>query len=359
MPKPVVTILGVNVTDKVQGLPTISETKEFNFQKLTNNTYTFDLTNSDGEFGLQNSESIFSNVDWYGGNVSIDGWSGQNLWTGSLIDVAPNYAVSPPRTSITTKSVLYTFKDINISYKSSDWETPAETFKNICDENSFTNYNSASVTQSKSIFEANSCYWKVEIDSGDGQAFQSALEKIAEYSNSRLYNYLGNLYFRHWTPYTGGASIFIKEKNIISKPVLTNSRENFYNQYNIGYIGGVVTDTDGLGETSRRKYGTVQPGEFSTGSTDEMIYFKDEPSAKYIGNSIIQRGHKNLSTNPALLAEIICGVDYEFHTVFNVDSYVKLSFKNEGWNEKLFEITSYNINENNKSLTFTGLEVAQ
>jgi hypothetical protein len=355
--KPEVKILGVDVTNEVKSLPLISETKEFNFQKLTNNTYSFDLDNIDGQFGLQNEKSIFSNTNWYGGSVIIKGWNGQTLWDGSLIDVAPNYAANPPKTVITTKSALYVFKDINVVYTSSDWETPADTFKNICDAYGFTNYNNASVTESKNIFVTNSCYWKVNINAADGQPFQALLEKIAEYSNSRLYNYLGNLYFRHWYPYTGGADIFIKEKNLISKPVLTNNRERFFNQYNIGYLGGVATDTENIGLASRNRYGTKQPGEFMTGTTGDQIYFKDSTSAHYIGQSIIKRGHKNLSTNPQLPVEIACNVDYEFNEVFNVDSYIKLNFKEEDWNQKLFEVTSYNINENTRKLSFTGLEV--
>jgi hypothetical protein len=357
MPKPVVTVLGIDITDRVKSLPAITETKEFNFSKITNNTFSFEAENIDGLLGLQNDESIFANTDWYNGAVNITGWQGTALWKSKLIDVAPNYQNRPPTTKITTKSTLYTFKDRKISYTSSTWETPADSFKNICDQEGFTNYDSGSVSQSKSAFVAASCYWKIDINADDGQSFQNTIEKIAETSNSRLYSYLNNLYFRHWTPYNGGASIFIKEKNLRSKPVISNNRNIFYNQYDIGYIGSRVSDTAGIASASRAKYGITSPGEFATGSVDEMIYYKNLTSAQYIGESIIKRGHKNLSTNPQLLAQIACQVDYEFAPEFNLDSYIKLDFKDEDWNQKLFEILSYTINENTRSLTITALEV--
>jgi hypothetical protein len=358
MSKPVLTMLGQDVTRYLtNGLPVVEEQKEFDFAKLINNVFTFEMDNIDSAFSLNNSKSLFHQINWMNQPVTLDGWDGTRLMSGIITDIAPNYSGGTPKTTIMVKSSLFNYKDINIEYESSDWETPADTFKNICDLIDFTNYNTTAITRSKTIFEENSCYWKVEVKKDDGQKFQSLVEKIAEYSNSRLYSYQDYLYFEHWQPYTGGASLFIEEKDIISKPDIKSNRKILYNQYNIGYIGGVATDST-LGAASRAKYGTLEYPEMSTGDDEEMIYFKDSTSADYIGQSIIRRGHRDLAANPNVLVTSTQTIDYKFKDLMALNVYYKIDFYEESWDGKLFEVIRYAINDNTREISLTGLEVA-
>jgi hypothetical protein len=358
MIKPVLTMLGQDVTEYLTGgLPSIEEQKEFDFAKLINNVFTFEMDNIDGAFSLNNEKSLFHQTTWMNQPVTLDGWGGDRLMSGIITDVAPNYSGGTPKTNVTVKSSLFTFKDINIEYTSSDWETPADTFKNICDAIGFDSYNTIAISRSKAAFTENSCYWKVVVEKEDGQKFQSLVEKIAEYSNSRLYSYQDDLYFEHWVQYTGGASLFIEESDIITKPDIKSNRKILFNQYNIGYIGGVATDAT-YGASSRGRYGTLEYPEMATGSDEEMIYFKDSVSAKYIGESIILRGHRDLATNPSVLVTSTQTIDYRFKELMALNVFYRIDFTEESWDRKLFEIISYTINDNTREITITGLEVA-
>jgi hypothetical protein len=358
MSKPVLKILGQDVTKYLSnGIPVAQEQKEFNFSNLINNVFVLEMDNTDGLFGLNNTTSLFYQTDWMNQVVTMTGYDGTQLFTGIITDVAPNYSSGRPKTNVTVKSSLFNSKDYNVEYISADWETPADSFKNICDSIDFNNYSSSSVASSKAQYENNSCYWKVDISKADGQKLQAVLEKIALYSNTRIYNYQDNLYFDHWTSSSPGASLFITERDIITKPNIKSNRKIFYNQYNIGYLGGIATDTT-IGISSRNKYGTVEAPEMSTGDTEELIYFKDLVSAKYIGDSIIKKGHKELQTNPNVLVTSTQQVDYKFKDLIGLNVYFKLDFTEESWDGKLFETIGYSINENTREITLTGLEVA-
>jgi hypothetical protein len=357
MPKPVLTVLGQNITDfLIGGLPVIEEQQEFNFDKLISNTFSFVVNNESGKFGLNNAASLFQGNSWMNSEVKCWGWKGNQIWEGVLIDVVPNYQMSPPQTTLTTKMSLFNVKDELIEYESSDWETPANSFQNICDAISFTDYDTTSLQTSINAFTAAGCEWKMNINKSEGQKFQNLVEKIAEYSNTIVYGHLNKLYFQHWTPYTQGANIELLEKDLITKPVIKSHRGTFFNQYNIGYIGGVATDST-LGAVSRNRYKTKEFPQMSTGATSEQIYFKDLTSAQYIGESIIKRGHKTLTTNPTMLSEYTAQIDYEYREFIRVGLLIKQTFAPEEWVSKIFEVINFSIDENTRTIQAVLLEV--
>ena len=357
MAQPVIEVMGVDVFPDADKLFVIEQQKEFDSSKLTNNTYTFTLNNLTKRYALTHPASIFTGNRWLYTPVKVWDSRGLLVWNGILTNVVPNYN-GVPKTALTTKSVLFQIKDTVISYKSSDWETPADVFKNVCEQEGFTQYNNASVSKSISAYTGAGCYLKANIKTADGQKMQNLFDKLSEIGNARVYQYNNEVYFEHWTQDTPHASLFIKDKDLSSDPVIEVDQASIYNQYNIGYCGDAIgVATASVGALSREWYKTKSLPDMSTGSSGEMIYFKNETSAQYIGNGYIYRGHKTLDTTPEPLINITFGLNWDFERVLSIPTHFKFTYRYEDWTDKMFELTHYSVDENTRTITVGGREV--
>ena len=143
----------------IDNLPKIVEKKTFNRDKTFTNQIRINANNHNGFFSIGNPDSNFSGERWKYGAVK---WYDENndlIWDGVLIDILPKYE-PPVIAQIISENILSKYFAKLISYESADWETPADAFKNICDDIGFTHYNMRSIVESRTLYEQNDCYIK-------------------------------------------------------------------------------------------------------------------------------------------------------------------------------------------------------
>ena len=343
----------------ISSIMDIEEYRTFQRDKLIDNEYSFEVKNFDNFFSVDNPISVFSGTSWRYSTIQVINEDGITIWDGITQDIVRDHNSKKAR--IITVSNLMKFIDTNISYVSSDWETPATAALNIMTTYGFTGYDSASIQKSIQVLTAASCYIKCNIEAKDNLTFRSALEKLSEYACADCFMMKGILYFKHYTAYTGGVSIYITEKDFISTPVVSSLLSEMINDYRIGYQNcGDVPATDAnqgnIAAVSRTQYSTKTLPEMKS-DVNAQIKFKDATSARYIGECYIRRTHKALSTIPAPLTQIDFNLQYYFKNNMDLQSYFRLTLSDEGWDEKLFETFKVGVNEENRSISILALEV--
>jgi len=233
-----------------------------------------------------------------------------------------------------------------ISYTSSDWETPADAAKNILDQEGFTDYNNASFLKSASQLDSNSCYIKCFIEMEDDMSLQQSLEKLAEFGAADCYSHAGNIYYKHWQAFTGGVKVNLSESDIEDSPIVSSAINEIVNDYSIGYDGDAnipATDSanNDIGSFSRVKFGTHSLREMGGGEGTQIQYM-DLTSAVYIGEQLIRRTHKNLdNANVSPLQIISSSLSLKHQEWLDLETYYRQSFSDEGWSNKLFEISRF------------------
>lgn len=357
---PEVNLLGFDLYNLgyVDDIINISEQRTFKKDKLFVNEYKLKVKNFDNFFSIDNNVSLFKNNNWLFTPIIIKNESGEIIWDGIVTDIQADH--EKKIANVVSKNVLAQYFKYKIEYTSSDWETGAEAFKNICDNIGFTNYNAKSVQDSINLLDYNSCYLKCRFDIEQGITFQQAIEKIAEYSGADCFVNKNDIYFKVWKQYVGGAIGSITENDLISLPKITHLSKEIINQYNIGYDndGGTPATDDNsndIGLISRNNFGTFELPEMN--GTNSQIIFKDKTSATFVGELYIRRTHKNLLTYPMPLREIDFDLKYDFKYYLDINTYIKLPLSDESWNNKVFEITETVIDSNKNKISITALEV--
>jgi len=336
----------------------VFEQRTFKKDKLYVNEYTIKVKNFDNFFSIDNLKSPFVNGDWLFQPfvIIVDG---EELWNGIVTDIQPDSATG--LAYIVSKNSLAKYFSRKIAYESSDWETGAEAFKNICDSIGFTSYNLKAVQDSINRLVLNSCKMKCRFDYDQGLKFQQVIEKISEYSAADCFINKDEIYFKVHTPYTGGAIGEISELDLIALPRPKHLVDDMINQYRIGYEGDneiPATDSDvsGIGIYSRNKFGIFDLPEMD-GSKGQIV-IKDLTSAKFIGETYIKRTHKNLLSEDVMpLREMTTQLKYGFKWIVDINTFYKQTLVDQGWNQKIFEITETNTNKNNNTVKITSLEV--
>ena len=340
------------------------EKKTFRQRKLTTNTYNLPVINTDDYFSVGKAGSQFNNSDWRYLSIEIYNEDGNLIWAGVITDIIRNH--KNKTAIIQSKNTFFSMRNEVVSYTSSDWETPADAFKNICDAVGFTKYHQKSYQDSANVFEANSCKVKVDFNTQKSVKFLDAVNKLALIGNADIYVHLDELYYVHWTPFSGGVKVSIdgnKRGVFAEAPIVDSPEDNLINNYSIDYYasgGTPVTDDSGgdnIGNVSREKYGTHdQGGTFRTGENTEIV-FENITSAKYIGNSLIRKTHRgDLEKQPrppertrfALFSDNDQWVDLE--TFFNI------TFSDESWDEKTFEMFEFLVNDDKDRLVCMAYE---
>lgn len=346
---------------KVDKLPSINEYKTFQKDKLILNQITIEVNNSDDFFSANNPKSIFSNINYYYKPFKIINGDDIVILDGVIKEIQRNHKTK--KAKIVSIDKLYKFFNTRIEYVSADWETGAEAFKNICDLYLFTQYNNKSIEDSINQLDYNSCYLKCNFLKEDDITFQQAIEKLAELSCCDCYVHYNNIYFRHYQQYTGNPKIIVDESDLIDLPNVYSLEKELINQYNINYNGDLgvpATDdnSNNIASVSRSdyNYGQHDLPQISAGATKQIV-LKDKTSATYLGECYIRRSHKNLETFPKPLEAIDFKLKYDYDSFIDLETYFKLNLDCEGWNNKIFEVFKYDIDETGKEIDITAYEV--
>lgn len=342
----------------------VSEQKTFRRDKLISNTYNLVVENYDNFFTVNNPVSIFSGSRWLYEGIQIYNKDEELIWDGIITGIDRNH--NTKTAIIKTKNKFFKYRNEKIEYESSDWETPAAAVKNICDAIGFTNYDEASINTSASRYEDAGCYIKCDFNPSDNIDFQTCIEKLADYGNADAYSHLGNLYFVHWVPFTGGVSINLnagQRDKFKSLPQVTEIESDIINDYNIGYYGDddtSATDSanNNIGEISRSYYGIHSLPETNS-SNEQQIIYKDLTSAVWIGEGYIKRTHKNLNTNPEPLSKIRFNLFADNKEWINLQSYFGLTLSDEDWTNKICEVFEFTIDEDGDNIELVSYEVVE
>lgn len=357
---PKVLVAGYNIYEfgKVNQLMQIEEVRTFKTDKLFINEYKLTVNNFDNFFSIDNYASPFKNQDWLFQSFIVKDIDDNIIWEGIITDIKVNHQTK--LATIIAQSILAKYFSYKINYVSSDWETGAEAFKNICDQIGFTNYNHKSVEDSIAYLEANSCYIKCRMNYDEGITFQQAVEKLAEYSGADCFVNKNEIYFKVWRAYTGGAVGGITENIILKLPEINILSSEIINEYRIGYendndIPATDTNSNNIGAISRTKFGIFELPEMD--GKEGQILIKDKTSATFIGEIYINRTHKNLNTKPMPLRNMEIDLKYDYKYYLDINSYIKLNLVDESWTEKVFEITGTMIDYDKNLISLTCLEV--
>ena len=333
------------------------------FKKISN-SYTFTVENYDNFFTVNNPKSIFFGTTWLYSTCVIYNRDNEKIWDGIVTQVDRNH--NTKTANITTKNNLFKVRNELVSYISSDWETPAEAVKNVLDNIGYTGYNEASINTSIDRYTTADCYIKCNINLEDNMTVQAFIEKLADYGNADAYSHLGELYFVHWKPFTGGVSINLntnERDKFRSLPQVAEMESDLINDYSIGYDGDGGTpatdaDNNNIGNVSRSRYGTHSLPETNSDG-DQQIVYKDLTSAVYIGEGYIRRTHKDLTTDPQPLSKISFNLFSDNKEWITLQSYFRLTFSDENWTNKIFEVFEFTIDEDNDDIKLMAYEVVE
>lgn len=363
MSNPRVLFLGHDLFDLgyVVKYPEISESKSFQNDKLITNEYSIEVDNRDNQFTSNNPKSILNAVNWLYQRIIVYDENNELVWDGIVTNIIRNHQTRTAEIKSLNSLYLYT-KNI-VSYQSADWETLADAFKNICDENGYENYNLKSVNDSITQLEVAQCYVKVNVVREDNMTFFQLLEKLGEYANADVYTKNNQTYFEHWYPRIGNAVAFINENDLIDFPIVWEDETEIINDYSISYDGDLgiqATDenSNNIGMISRSRYGTMALPEMASG-TDGQIIFKDKASAIYIGESYIERTTKNYLNNPVPLTKLSFSISINYKTKIDMSSRFRFTFNDEDYDDKLFEVFEITIDNDTSKIIIIAYEVEE
>jgi len=328
-------------------LPDIVGKKTFGRDKIIDSKINLKVKNIDNFFSFYDTNSIFSDYNWRFTTVKIYSRDNELVYEGLLEDIE----VNPSNGSAVLKiaSALTKFSEVNVVYESSDWETPADAFKNICDQIGFSDYNLASVNRSKAIFEENNCYIKCHFESDDDINFIQAIEKIAEIGTADCFSWKNELFFELWEAFNLNIITTLDENSILNFQSIQTLKDKIVNDYIIGYVGDAgisLTDFlgDNLGLKSREKFGTRTLRAID-GSEYQQIEIKDKTSALFIGNTWIKRTQKNLLTNPEPLIKIRLKLKIDEAYNLDLNSIFILNCSWLNFQNKLFKVAEIRKND--------------
>ena len=331
----------------VSTIPALNESKGFERGKISPSDFTFEVVNIDDQFSIDNPKSFLNNTNWQFSSVKFYDDSGELRFDGIAANIKRNH-VSKMAT-IECKDILFQSRKTGINnYVSAGWETPAAAAKNILDAEGFTNYDVSSFIKSDNNLISNSCYVKVAIKQEDNVTLVGIIQTLGKYAAADVYMKRNKIYFEHWVSYSGGAAISFDYSNSdltpLTAPNIETLEKSFYNDYLIGYYGDAEIpaadeDNNDLGLASRGVFGT-QKIEL-TGSGNNQVIFKDKTSAVYIGETYIKRGHYALNPVAKVLQQISFDLQYDFKNDIELGTIFKMTFAEEGWTAKLFEVIDF------------------
>lgn len=362
MAEPTVTFLGQDLWAQgyVEDLPNLTERKTFRRDKLISNEYDLIVDNSNNFFSMDNSKSLLNGEVWLYSPIVITGTSEETIWDGIVTKIIRN----DDKAIIKSQNSFYKFRNQAIEYESSDWETGAHAFENICNLVGYTNIDSQSLERSKAILANNNCYIKVNINRSDDVEFQYAIEKIGIYSLADVYAHLNNIYFSVWDETDIFSVIELDESDLLTPPLnIQEENTEVINDFSLGYDGDLnipITDSAGnnIGSASRSFYGTQSLNEADT-SYGNQIRYKRKEAAQFVGEGYIKRTQKKISEVPLPLTRFNTAIPADHREWITLESKFRLTYEPEGWSSKLFEVFEYSINEDINRISLLAYEVEE
>jgi hypothetical protein len=343
----------------VKSILKVSEYKTFQRDKLIQNSYNLVVKNYDNNFSIDNPVSFLSGIDWRYKTLQIIDGDGESIWVGIVVDIVSNHRNKTA--TIITKNSLVEVMNTVIEYQSSAYETAADAAKNILDNYSYTDYNLASFSDSSTILTEGSCLVKVDIKLEDNVTLQQAIEKLAEFGGADCYSHQGNIYYKTWQVFTTGVKISLQESDLRATPIVRSMINAIVNDFSIGYAGteSLITDLTGnnIGSISRSKYGTHSLPQMG-GSENEQIVFQSSAAAQFLGELHIRRVHSQLdNTKCRPLRSIEFSLPMSHREWIDLSSVFKLTFSDEGWVEKLFEVAYFERDPDTNTIKMTAWEI--
>lgn len=359
---PQVLLLGDSIDIYAKGhidkLLNIVEYKTFSKDKLFSNNIKQVVRNNDNFYSIDNSKSFFNGANWRYGSYRVIDDQRVQIWNGIIRNIRRIHGTK--LAEIESSDLLSKFRDRKLAYTSSDWETPARAFINICAQEGFTSVNSKAANDSDSIYTDAGVLIKCFFDEDDNITFQQAIEKLGEIGCADVYTHFGEIYFQVWKTFTGGVKVSIT--NFFKVPIVDSPETNIINNYRIYYSGdgGVpatdLNDTTPIGLLSRNKFGQKDLKEFDC-SENQQIVMKDETTARYIGECYIRRVHKDLDTNPEALTQIIFDINSKSKDLIDLQTFIKVTLPDENWIDRIFEIFRFQFNSLENIISCIAFEV--
>ena len=338
----------------------VTEEKTFSRDKLINSQFVLEVKNFDNFYSVDNNASYFKNINWRYQPLKIYNNDGDLIWDGIIRNIIRNHEKGTAK--ILTISALHKQWNEKIAYTSDEPETPATAAKNIMDNYSI-DYDSATIQTSINVLADAGCLVYVNITLEDEVTVMAAIEKLSEYACADAYSHLNKVFFKHWTVFTGGVKVNILEKELKTRPNVTDMESELINNFAVSYGGDLgipITDANGnnIGQISRQStyYGVHDLPSYDDGGAEAQIYFTTKAGAQYIGECYIKRTHIDLSTQP----RPPWAIDFELkgtHTDWiDLETYFTLTFSDESWSQKVFEFFRTEINYNSDSIKLRAIE---
>jgi len=370
MAKPRILYLSHDLFDLgyVEKIPDVTESKGFVRGKLSPSDVTITCRNNDNQFSIDNPVSFLNGSNWQYSPIKIYDEDNNLTFDGIVSNIIRDH--TSKTVSIECKDRIFQNRKTPIAYTtaSAAGETAATAAYNIMVQEGFTYYDNTALQNSISTLTANSCYVHVNILKQDDVSIFAALEKLGPYGAADVYMHKNKVVFKHWTAYTGGVSVAFDygdpKLTPRTAPTITTLEYAFFNDYSIGYNGDLeVPATDAangnIGAPSRLRFGTQMAPELRCNSKSaNMVAFKDSTSAVYIGKTMIKRGHSTLTPIPKVLQVINFEVEYSFRSYIDLGTYFKMTFPDEGWTNKVFEVSKIQRNISSQNIAIEGWEVA-
>lgn len=346
----------VDIYARVVSLPDISVQKSFMRSNITQNQITINCQNYDDFFSVGNPLSAFSSVEWRYKPLRIYDYSGNLVWDGYIRDISRNHF--DKTATIISCDLLSLHMMERCVYSSSTWETPSEAAKNIMDLYGVP-YDSRTLNASTRIY--GSATIKCAFTFATNTSVQSALESLASVGSADCYAWNNRIYFSHRIMAPTVADIQISIDQMYDLPTITTDDQILCNDYAVGYVGDggtPVTDAAGnnIGNVSRARYGT-QSSENISGRSGDIIEISGKAAAEYFGEARIRRSHVRLSTNPAPLEHIGFSVPMDFQNYIDPQKFLGLTFADEAWAGKLFEVYGITLSFESNTMTLDCYEV--
>jgi hypothetical protein len=319
----------------------------------------------DDQFSVGNPRSFLNGSSWQFSPVKFYDDDNVLRFDGIAKDIRRNHQTKSAE--IICKDIMFLQRKKAIVYKSADWETAADACKNIMDAEEFTAYDSLTINNSATVLNNANCYVKVNVKKEDNVNLLNIIDKLGQMSASDVYMKGNKVYFQHWTKFAGGTAINLDygDSRLTPRnaPVISTLETAFFNDYSIGYLGDLDTPAtdetnNGIGGPSRLRFGVQSKDISSTNSENNQVIIKDLTSAVYIGETYIRRGHGSLSPTPSVLLTNNFSLPYSYKENIELGSYFNVTFAEEGWIKKTFEVVGINRALDAQNIDIESWEIA-
>jgi hypothetical protein len=337
----------------------VVEEKTFSRDKLINSEFSLTVKNYKNFYSVDNPDSYFKDIKWRYKSLKIYNSDGDLIWDGIIRNITRDHESGTAK--IITISKLHKKWNQKIIYSSSADETPATAAQNIMDTYGI-DYDTASMQRSIDVLDTNSCYVRVNITEEDSVTVMAAIEKLAEFGCADAFTSFGKVFFKHWTVFAGGVKVNIKEKELKTRPFVTDTESEIINQFQIYYSGDAgtpITDTNNIGSVSKSEeyFGEHDLPGFTSAGIDSQIYYTSLVGAQYVGECYINRTHINVGTEPRAPWLINFSLKGTNENWIDLETYFTITFGAESWDKKVFELFRTEINYNDNSVKLVAIEV--